>query len=77
VFLIYRPCEKERMVLCIVVGSSSKSGKHEGLRLFCIPKVISNRREEQEELTTKRRNEWIPAVSRWDVSNKRLENTSE
>jgi len=44
------------MVLCVVVGCSSKSGKHKGSRLFRILKVITNHGEEQEELTIKRRN---------------------
>ena len=40
------------MVLCVVVGCSSKSGKQKGLKLFRIPKVITNQGEEQEKLTT-------------------------
>ena len=47
------------MVLCVVVGCSSKSGKHKGIGFFRIPKVITNQGEEQEELTARRRNEWI------------------
>ena len=60
------------MVLCVVVGCSSKSGKHKGLGFFRIPKIITNQGEEQEELTTRRRNEWISAVSRGDTTNKRV-----
>ena len=60
------------MVLCVVVGCSSKSGKHKGLGFFRIPKVITNQGEEQEELTARRRNEWISAVSRGDATNKRV-----
>ena len=60
------------MVLCVVVGCSSKSGKHKGIGFFRIPKVITNQGEEQEELTTRRRNEWISAVSRGDATNKRV-----
>ena len=52
------------MVLCVVVGCSSKSGKHKGLGFF------TNQGEEQEELTTKRRNVWISAVSRGNTINK-------
>ena len=52
------------MVLCIVVSCSSKSGKHKGLGFF------TNQGEEQEELTNKRRNEWISAVSRSNAINK-------
>ena len=60
------------MVLCVVVGCSSKSGKPKGLGFFRIPKVITNQGEEQEELTARRRNEWISAVSRGDATNKRV-----
>ena len=60
------------MVLCVVVGCSSKSGKHKGLGFFRIPKIITNQGEEQEELTTRRGNEWISAVSRDDATNKRV-----
>ena len=51
------------MVLCVVVGCSSKSRKHKGFKLFRIPKVITNQGEEQEKLTTRRRNERISTVS--------------
>ena len=59
------------MVLCVVVGCTSKSGKHKGLGFFRISKIITNQGEEQEELTTRRRNEWISAVS-GDATNKRV-----
>ena len=35
------------MVLCVVVGCSSKSGKHKGFKLFRIPKVITNQGEDR------------------------------
>ena len=54
------------------VGCSSKSGKHKGLGFFRIPKITTNQGEEPEELTTKRRNEWISAVSHGDATNKRV-----
>ena len=60
------------MVLCVVVGCSSKSGNRRGLGFFRIPKIITNQGEEQEELIIRRRNEWIPAVSRGDATNKRV-----
>ena len=56
------------MLLCVVVGCLSKSGKHKGFQLFCIPKVITNQGEEQEKLTTRRRNE---------ATNKKLESARE
>ena len=60
------------MVLCVVVGCSSKSGKHKGLGFFRIHKIITNQGEEKEELTTRRRNEWVSAVNRVDATNKRV-----
>ena len=39
---------------------------------FHIPKIITNQGEEPEELTTRRRNEWISAVGRGDAANKRV-----
>ena len=51
------------MVLCVVVGCSSKSEKHKGFKLYRILKVITNRGEEQEKLTTRRRNERFSTVS--------------
>ena len=64
------------MVLCVVVGCSSKSGKHKGFKLFRIPKVITNQREEQEKLTTRKRNERISTVSQ-EATNKTLESARE
>ena len=64
------------MVLCVVVGCSSKSGKEKGLKLFRIPKVITNQGEEQEKLTTGRRNERIFTMSQ-DAANKKLASARE
>ena len=60
------------MVLCVVVGFSSKSGNRKGLGFFRTPKIITNQGEEQEKLTIRRRNEWISAVGRGDATNKRV-----
>lgn len=48
------------MVYCIVVGSTSKSGKNR-LSFHTIPKIVSNQGEEHEELTRERRRRWISA----------------
>ena len=60
-------------LLLAVVG---KSEKHKGLKLFRIPKVIKNQGEEQEKLTTRKRNERISTVSQ-DATNKKLESARE
>ena len=60
------------MVLWVVVGCSSKSGKQKGLGFFRMPKIITNQGKESEELATRKRNEWISAVSHGDATNKRV-----
>ena len=58
------------MVLCAVVGCSSKDGRHKGLGFFRTAKIITNQEAEPEELRAKWRNKWISAVSRGDATNK-------
>ena len=60
------------MVLCIVWGCGSKSGKHKGLGFFRISKIITDHGDEYEELTRKRREGWISAVSRGDTAEKNI-----
>ena len=60
------------MVLCIVWGCGSKSGKHKGLGFFRIPKIITDQGEEYKELTRKRREGCISAVSRGDTAEKNI-----
>ena len=59
------------MVLCIVVGCGSKSGKHK-VTFSSIPKIITNQGDEWQELTRERRNRWISAVSRGDTETKNI-----
>ena len=56
------------MVLCVVAGCSRKSGKPKSLGFFRIHKIITNQDKEQEELPTRRRNEWISAASGGDAT---------
>ena len=60
------------MVLCNVWVCGSNSGKHKGLGFFRIPKIITNRSKKYEELTRKRRERWISAVSRGDTAEKNI-----
>ena len=64
------------MVLCVVVGCLSKSGKHKDFKLFRIPKVITKKGAAQEKLATRRRNEIISMVSR-EATNKKVESARE
>ena len=47
------------MVLCVISGCLSKSGRDKDIRFFRVPKVVTNKGTEHEELTSKRRIEWI------------------
>ena len=60
------------MLLCIVRGCGSKNGKHKGLGFFRIPKIITDQGEEYEELTRKRRERWISALSCGDTEEKNI-----
>ena len=60
------------MVLCILRGCGSKSGKHKGVGFFRIPKIISDEGEEYEELTRKPKERQISAVSRGDTTEKNI-----
>ena len=60
------------MVLCIVCGCGSTSGKHKGLGFFWIPKIIADQGEEYQELTRKHRERWISGVSRGDTAEKNV-----
>ena len=63
------------MVLCIVWGCGSKSGKHKGLGFFRIPKIITDNGEEYEKLTRKCREGWISAVSHGNTAEKNIIDT--
>ena len=60
------------MVLCVISGCSSKSGRDKDTRFFRVPKVRTNQGAEHEELTLKRRTEWISAISRGDTDYKNV-----
>ena len=42
------------------------------MNLACIPKVISNQGEAHEKLPQKRKDKWIPAISRDDIKEKKV-----
>ena len=53
-------------------GCGSKSSKHKGLGFFGIPKIITDQGEEYDELTRKRRERWISAVSHGNTTEKNI-----
>ena len=66
------------MVLCIIVGCGNKSGKSSQkndsvVKFGRAPKIVKNEGEVIEELTT-RRQAWVSAISRDDLTDDKLEN---
>ncbi|XP_068755908.1 uncharacterized protein [Montipora capricornis] len=62
------------MVLCMIVGCGSKSGRDKGLYFARVPSVLANQGEEAQELSKERRSRWISAISRDDLTEEILEN---
>ena len=62
------------MVLCVVVGCSSRSGRDEGVSFYRIPTVVTTRGSAERELTQKRRDGYLAAISRDDLTEKILPN---
>ena len=62
------------MVLCVVVGCSSRSGREKGVSFYRIPTVVTTRGSAERELTQKRRDGYLAAISRDDLTEKILQN---
>ncbi|CAH3118147.1 unnamed protein product [Pocillopora meandrina] len=62
------------MVLCLIVGCGSKSGRDKGLYFARVPSVVTNQGEEAQKLSEERRSRWISAMSRDDLTEEILEN---
>ena len=60
------------MILCIVVGCSKRSGRDKDVSFYRIPKIIRNRGGETRKLSEMRRNGFVAAVSRQDITVKIL-----
>ena len=58
------------MVLCIVFGRSERSGRDKDVSFFRIPKVITNKGKDLEKLSRKRREGFLAAVRRCDLTEK-------
>ena len=56
------------MVLCAIVGCGSKSGRDKGIYFARIPEVVNQQSEDYRKLTELRRNGWISAISRDDLT---------
>ena len=51
------------MVLCVVLGCSNRSGRNKDVSFYRIPSVITNRGPRDKELSMKRRDGYIAAIS--------------
>ena len=58
------------MVYCIMVDCFHNSGKTKGIGFYRIPVVVTNQGEKAEELSRERRERWIAAIGRDDITSK-------
>ena len=57
-----------------MVGCSKRSGRDKDVSFYRVLVIIRNEGELTEELTTERRRKWISAISRDDITEKKMEN---
>ena len=55
------------MVMCSMIGCSSRSGRDKGTSLYSLPKVRKDRGEREEALLAERRRLWLAAISREEL----------
>ena len=60
------------MVFCMIVACHNRSERDKGEKFFRVPAIILNQGEDVEERTRERRERWISAISRDDLSEKIL-----
>ena len=68
--------------MCLVVGCGNKTGKkakknvpeEDKVKFSRVPKIVTNQGEMMETLTTERRQAWISAISRDDLTEEKLRN---
>ena len=60
------------MVLCVIPGCGSTTGRDIGVGFYHIPTVVTNKGEFEETLTKEQRKEWIKAISRSDTEEKQV-----
>ena len=59
--------------LCLIVGSSRKSGRDKGIYFARVPSIVTNQGEKAQELSEERWSRWISAISRDDLTEEILE----
>ena len=63
-----------RWFCAIKIGCSKRSGRDKDVSFYRVPVIIRNEGELTEELTTERRRKWISAITRDDITEKKMEN---
>ena len=61
-----------KMVLCLIFGCGTKSGRDVGAQFSKVPQIITNEGEEAQKLSELRRERWISAISRDDLTESHL-----
>ncbi len=61
------------MVLCAIFGCGTRSVRDKGVHMARIPTVIANQGEKIRKLSEERRNKWISAISRKDLTDRILD----
>ena len=56
------------MILCVILACHNRSGRYKGISFFRIPAVITHRGPQDLELSKKRRNGYIAAISRENIT---------
>ena len=66
-----RECRRQvvvNMVLCLIFGCGNRTGRDKGISFARVPQIITNQGEEAQKLSELRRNLWISAISRADLT---------
>ena len=58
----------------MVIGCSKRSGRDKDVSFFRIPVIINNRSDQERNLSKKRRDGYLAAISRDDLTDRILEN---
>ena len=72
--ILVHMCVHSIMVICIVVGCSKRSDRDKDVSFYRIPSVRTGRSSEELELSKKRREGFLAAISRADLTETKLEN---
>jgi len=61
------------MVLCLIFGCGNRTDRDKGVSFSRVPAIVTNQGEETQKLSELRRNLWISAISRADLTESLLD----